>query len=640
MKKYIIIRIAFVVLITSVLLMMVSGFLQLQAANDNFLATATIQAEQIVDLLTSNNEDIQELQEELKLDYIVRAKATAYLLYNSPQTILDMEELLKITELLQIDEIHIFDKQGEIYAGTVPDYYGFTFNSGEQMSFFLPLLDDYELELAQDVTPNTAEQKDMQYVAVWGEDNEYIVQIGIEPIRLLTAMKETEIEYIFSRFVPAPGTVIYAVDCTTGDIVSATDSSIIDKKASEIGVNRLEILEGDTYDIATELNGVHGRSVLMRYDTILIGVNVTNATIFDFALQNFIVVIATGIILGVIVIVLIYLIIDKKILTSLLEISKGVDVIASGNMEHEMVVKGFPEFVLLSKNINTMVKKIVALSGKLTSVLQHVNLPIALYEQSSNKIVVTSKMFSILNIKSQDANENLLNTEEFLNKLNVILQNPFEGEKDVFVFKDENDIKYLKIKQDVGENNSWGFLLDVTEEIEEKKNIIFERDMDVLTGIKNRRAFMEALKELEDKPELINKATVIMLDLDNLKYVNDTWGHATGDAFIKKAAHVLRDFSYKHKVVSRLSGDEFVAFLYNAQTYEELDEQVDLLKKSFQEAYIETKDNGRYNVKISAGYAFYPQQSKSFKDILNLADKAMYKVKYDSKNDFRKYVEE
>ncbi|MCE2604307.1 hypothetical protein LH384_35025, partial [Pseudomonas aeruginosa] len=65
------------------------------------------------------------------------------------------------------------------------------------MKFFLPMLKDKSMQLCQEVTPNTAENKLMQYIAVWREDQKGIVQIGMEPIRLLEAMKKNELSHIF-----------------------------------------------------------------------------------------------------------------------------------------------------------------------------------------------------------------------------------------------------------------------------------------------------------------------------------------------------------------------------------------------------------------------------------------------------------
>ena len=104
----------------------------------------------------------------------------------------------KIARLLQVDEFHLFDTQGNLYAGSEPKYFGLNFSSGRQMQFFLPMLKDYHLQMCQDITPNTAEGKLMQYAAVWREDRKGIIQVGLEPTTVLDSMKRTELSYIFS----------------------------------------------------------------------------------------------------------------------------------------------------------------------------------------------------------------------------------------------------------------------------------------------------------------------------------------------------------------------------------------------------------------------------------------------------------
>ena len=78
----------------------------------------------------------------LKEDYIVRAKAVAYILDAKPEAERDTEELQKIAELMSIDEFHLFHTSGTIYSGTVPLYYGYNFGSGEQIAYFKPMLKD------------------------------------------------------------------------------------------------------------------------------------------------------------------------------------------------------------------------------------------------------------------------------------------------------------------------------------------------------------------------------------------------------------------------------------------------------------------------------------------------------------------
>ena len=68
------------------------------------------------------------------------------------------------------------------------------------MSFFAPMLQDKTLKLCQDIMPNTAEGKNMQYAAVWTEDGSRIVQIGMEPKRLQKLIQEKSLENVVSTF--------------------------------------------------------------------------------------------------------------------------------------------------------------------------------------------------------------------------------------------------------------------------------------------------------------------------------------------------------------------------------------------------------------------------------------------------------
>ena len=76
------------------------------------------------------------LTDELKENYISKAKATAYILEKNPELENDLGELDRIAGLMSIDEIHIFDDSGTIVAGSVPKYFGYSFDSGEQMAPF------------------------------------------------------------------------------------------------------------------------------------------------------------------------------------------------------------------------------------------------------------------------------------------------------------------------------------------------------------------------------------------------------------------------------------------------------------------------------------------------------------------------
>ena len=98
--------------------------------------------DRVITVLNKNDDSENGLIESLKDDYIVRAKAVSYIIDAKPQVEYDVEELQKIADLILVDEIHLFDKNGYIYSGTLPKYYGFSFDSGEQMEYFKPMLTD------------------------------------------------------------------------------------------------------------------------------------------------------------------------------------------------------------------------------------------------------------------------------------------------------------------------------------------------------------------------------------------------------------------------------------------------------------------------------------------------------------------
>ena len=79
-----------------------------------------------------------------------------------------------------------------------------------------------------------------------------------------------------------------------------------------------------------------------------------------------------------------------------------------------------------------------------------------------------------------------------------------------------------------------GLVEDVTAATLERRRIEHERDYDVLTGLYNRRAFDARAKKLFRMPEKLGHAALLMMDMDNLKHINDTFGHDWGDRYINQ----------------------------------------------------------------------------------------------------------
>ena len=169
------------ILILSITIVAVALILEtciLQYVNDkNAQTTSNVLLDRVIAVIDKNESSESEFVKSLKDDYIVRAKAISYIVDAKPEVEYDIDELQKIASLMSVDEIHFIDDTGTIYSGSIPKYFGYSFDSGEQMAFFKQMLNNYDLTLCQDVTPNTAHFNHKGYRFVKRKHGDYIVAV-------------------------------------------------------------------------------------------------------------------------------------------------------------------------------------------------------------------------------------------------------------------------------------------------------------------------------------------------------------------------------------------------------------------------------------------------------------------------------
>ena len=155
----------------------------------------------------------------------------------------------------------------------------------------------------------------------------------------------------------------------------------------------------------------------------------------------------------------------------------------------------------------------------------------------------------------------------------------------------------------------WGVIEDVTREVKEKRKIEYDRDHDLLTHLLNRRAFQaEVTKRLRE--EDVKTAAFIMWDLDNLKYINDTYGHDFGDQYIKDAAKTLSELAIYNGIVARMSGDEFYAFIYGYEDKKQIKEIVEMTQEKLYNTTIKMPNGTDLRIRASVGIAWYRRIQK------------------------------
>ena len=247
----------------------------LKYVNDaNAYKLSKVLLDRVFTVLDKNDQSEEELIESLKDDYIVRAKAVSYIVDAKPQVENDVEELQKIAKLMSVDEIHLFDETGCITSGSVPKYFGYSFDSGTQMSYFKPMLTDKSLTMCQDVTPNTSEGKAMMYAITWNEAGTMMVQVGLKPQRLLDELKQNEISTVVSDMPVYKGMELYVADADTELVKGATDCDKIGKTFHDLGLPT-DIKESDKPIVRQiSVNDSGCRCVIRRGDKYIVAVTI------------------------------------------------------------------------------------------------------------------------------------------------------------------------------------------------------------------------------------------------------------------------------------------------------------------------------------------------------------------------------
>ena len=177
---------------------------------------------------------------------------------------------------------------------------------------------------------------------------------------------------------------------------------------------------------------------------------------------------------------------------------------------------------------------------------------------------------------------------------------------------------------------------ELKENLSQARNDIRQRDhrigeisrmayRDALTGVGSKAAFNQLAEELSGNLADGAAFAVVMMDVNNLKYVNDTFGHEAGDSYLRGCCKQICDI-YKHSPVFRMGGDEFVAVLQN-DDYERREALAEALRTAFAEAYAREDRPAWERYSVSAGMAVAESGDTAPDQVMKRADAAMYEAK-------------
>lgn len=171
---------------------------------------------------------------------------------------------------------------------------------------------------------------------------------------------------------------------------------------------------------------------------------------------------------------------------------------------------------------------------------------------------------------------------------------------------------------------------DITERIKTEQLLKNLSLIDDLTGIYNRRGFMTLTEQLmKTADRLRSKMLLLFIDLNDMKYINDTLGHLEGDRALKDTASILRNTFREADIIGRYGGDEFIVSALQTG-YINPDTITERLNENIALHNDEAKRD--YNISLSIGMALYdPDAPYSLEDLISQADDMMYENKYKHK---------
>lgn len=340
-----------IIYMLTALVIVIAGLFTLRTVStiSNNTLSAQNKLSDVKDKMASNDENVKSLTDNLSSNSLAKARAFADILALDPSIKDDTDRMNEICKRLDVTELHVIDDKGIITHSTIPAYVGFDMGSGEQSAAFLVINDDPSVEIAQEPQANAAEGIVMQYIGVARKDDSGLVQVGVHPQVLETALESTSIDLVLREIDYGTNGYVYAIDASTGLILAHKNSNLIGTAASEAGYPKELTGNGKA-----KIDGVSGYYVAENYNGTIIGTFLPASEYFAERNGAMTMIGITMLIIFVILIVLINRLVDSKIISGINHIGEAVNSMAAGNLNTALNEGSNPEFARLSEDINKM----------------------------------------------------------------------------------------------------------------------------------------------------------------------------------------------------------------------------------------------------------------------------------------------
>lgn len=318
------------------------------------------------------------------------------------------------------------------------------------------------------------------------------------------------------------------------------------------------------------------------------------------------------------------------------------------NVRLEKSIDSLSNIVEVSKYINTFFS-----SDNLISMINDMILGIlgvtysTIFLIENDKLIIKASNIENMNIKlTSKEYEYINNGEEFLTNSKKTLKQTGEHKVDIhsimgvpiklrdkfigYIIVEHNLYKFMTTELKI-------FLRSIANQIAIAiENSLLYKELekinqrDPLIGIYNRKYFFEFLEKSEWKKER-EKFAIIMMDIDDFKKVNDTYGHQFGDEVLISTANVIKRGIDKVDVLARYGGEEFILYIPDYVDEEKVYDKIEAIRKTIETEKV-TFNGDSKSVTVSFGISFFPLNGTDVNGLINKADDLLYRAKRSGKN--------
>jgi methyl-accepting chemotaxis protein len=364
--------------------------------DDITVETKTIKSDMITQTITLNN------------NYIKINRAVAAAMENNPG-MKETATLQAFAAQIGIDEIHVINKLGLIYAGTVPEFFGFDFNTDDQTRPFLKLLENPSLALAQEARTRAIDGLLFQYIGVPLNDGTGLVQIGIQPKELTKLLEDSTLQVLIENYNYKNGGYAYVIDPVNNKCTQHLNADLIDTDMSQFdfAARIIEMRNGSfTYVYK-------GREVYTSFIETEAGIVVAAVPTESYTekLSEILMHLVTAALLSLLILMVIMVFIIKIILSPIKHVSRSLQEISSGNADltRRLVISSRDEMGDVAQNFNLFIENLQELVGGIQKAMRDTEL---IKDNMLNRTNLTAD-------STDEINQNISSVESRIQQMNA-----------------------------------------------------------------------------------------------------------------------------------------------------------------------------------------------------------------------------